>query len=237
MLLYFTSGATTKPKLVQHTYVSYPVDHLSTMHWIGLEPGDVHLNISSQADLGSLSIPPCLGRDHPRRLRSDRDQRPGRQHPWTAGATGIDGPSAPTRPPGAGTATPGTSDPGMRTAASPTSGGPMTCSRPPTTGSRRSSWRACCWSTMRSPRRRWCPRRTRCGCRCPRPMWCSPPVTSPTSARRSPSCGSPGSTSRRTGGCGGWSSPSSQDDLRQDPAGRAARPGERCARRGGARAG
>ena len=26
---------------------SYPVGHLSTMYWIGLEPGDVHLNISS----------------------------------------------------------------------------------------------------------------------------------------------------------------------------------------------
>ncbi|WP_020673613.1 AMP-binding protein [Amycolatopsis nigrescens] len=47
MLLYFTSGTTAKPKLVQHTQVSYPVGHLSTMYWIGLEPGDVHLNISS----------------------------------------------------------------------------------------------------------------------------------------------------------------------------------------------
>ncbi|MEV7551193.1 AMP-binding protein [Amycolatopsis sp. NPDC089917] len=47
LLLYFTSGTTAKPKLVQHTQVSYPVGHLSTMYWIGLEPGDVHLNISS----------------------------------------------------------------------------------------------------------------------------------------------------------------------------------------------
>jgi acetyl-CoA synthetase len=47
MLLYFTSGTTANPKLVQHTHVSYPVGHLSTMYWIGLEPGDVHLNISS----------------------------------------------------------------------------------------------------------------------------------------------------------------------------------------------
>ncbi|MBB1151826.1 AMP-binding protein [Amycolatopsis dendrobii] len=47
LLLYFTSGTTAKPKLVQHTHVSYPVGHLSTMYWIGLEPGDVHLNISS----------------------------------------------------------------------------------------------------------------------------------------------------------------------------------------------
>lgn len=47
LLLYFTSGTTARPKLVQHTQISYPVGHLSTMYWIGLEPGDVHLNISS----------------------------------------------------------------------------------------------------------------------------------------------------------------------------------------------
>ena len=46
-LLYFTSGTTAKPKLVEHTHSSYPVGHLSTMYWIGLQPGDVHLNISS----------------------------------------------------------------------------------------------------------------------------------------------------------------------------------------------
>ena len=47
MLLYFTSGTTSKPKLVLHTHQSYPVGHLSTMYWIGLKPGDVHWNISS----------------------------------------------------------------------------------------------------------------------------------------------------------------------------------------------
>jgi acetyl-CoA synthetase len=47
LLLYFTSGTTSRPKLVEHTHASYPVGHLSTMYWIGLEPGDVHLNISS----------------------------------------------------------------------------------------------------------------------------------------------------------------------------------------------
>ncbi len=47
LLLYFTSGTTAKPKLVEHTHASYPVGHLSTMYWIGLERGDVHLNISS----------------------------------------------------------------------------------------------------------------------------------------------------------------------------------------------
>ncbi|WP_315942989.1 AMP-binding protein [Nesterenkonia marinintestina] len=47
LLLYFTSGTTSKPKLVEHTHTSYPVGHLSTMYWIGLEPGDVHLNVAS----------------------------------------------------------------------------------------------------------------------------------------------------------------------------------------------
>ena len=47
MLLYFTSGTTSKPKLVEHTQQSYPVGHLSTMYWIGLKPGDIHWNISS----------------------------------------------------------------------------------------------------------------------------------------------------------------------------------------------
>jgi acetyl-CoA synthetase len=47
MLLYFTSGTTSQPKLVQHTHRSYPVGHLTTMYFIGLRRGDVHLNISS----------------------------------------------------------------------------------------------------------------------------------------------------------------------------------------------
>lgn len=47
LLLYFTSGTTSKPKLVEHTHTSYPVGHLSTVYWLGLQPGDVHLNISS----------------------------------------------------------------------------------------------------------------------------------------------------------------------------------------------
>ena len=47
LLLYFTSGTTAKPKLVQHSHQSYPVGHLSTMYWIGLRAGDLHWNISS----------------------------------------------------------------------------------------------------------------------------------------------------------------------------------------------
>lgn len=47
LLLYFTSGTTSRPKLVEHTQASYPVGHLVTTYWLGLQPGDVHLNISS----------------------------------------------------------------------------------------------------------------------------------------------------------------------------------------------
>jgi acetyl-CoA synthetase len=47
LLLYFTSGTTTRPKLVEHTQVSYPIGHLSTMYWLGLQAGDIHLAISS----------------------------------------------------------------------------------------------------------------------------------------------------------------------------------------------
>ena len=47
LFLYFTSGTTTRPKLVAHSHFSYPVGHLSTMYWLGIKPGDVHLNLSS----------------------------------------------------------------------------------------------------------------------------------------------------------------------------------------------
>lgn len=46
-LIYFTSGTTSRSKMVAHTHVSYPVGHLSTVYWIGLEPGDKHLNVAS----------------------------------------------------------------------------------------------------------------------------------------------------------------------------------------------
>src|SRR3954447_1371411 len=47
LLLYFTSGTTAKPKLVRHSQRSYPVGGLSTMYWLWLQPGNVHLYISS----------------------------------------------------------------------------------------------------------------------------------------------------------------------------------------------
>ena len=47
LLLYFTSGTTARPKLVLHSHQSYPVGHLATVYWLGLQPGDIHLNISS----------------------------------------------------------------------------------------------------------------------------------------------------------------------------------------------
>ena len=47
LLLYFTSGTTSRPKLVEHTQVLLPRRATSsTMYWLGLRPGDVHLNIS-----------------------------------------------------------------------------------------------------------------------------------------------------------------------------------------------
>ncbi|WP_416566301.1 AMP-binding protein [Nocardia testacea] len=47
MLVYFTSGTTNRPKLVEHSQTSYAVGHFTTAAWIGLRPGDVHLAVSS----------------------------------------------------------------------------------------------------------------------------------------------------------------------------------------------
>jgi acyl-coenzyme A synthetase/AMP-(fatty) acid ligase len=43
---FFTSGTTGLPKIVAHTHASYPLGHLTTAAWIGLQPGDKHYNIS-----------------------------------------------------------------------------------------------------------------------------------------------------------------------------------------------
>lgn len=47
MLVYFTSGTTSEPKMVLHTQESYSVGHFSTLYWLGVSSDDVHLNISS----------------------------------------------------------------------------------------------------------------------------------------------------------------------------------------------
>lgn len=46
-LIYFTSGTTSLPKIVEHSQTSYPVGHLSTTAWIGVRPGDVHSVVSA----------------------------------------------------------------------------------------------------------------------------------------------------------------------------------------------
>jgi acetyl-CoA synthetase len=45
---YFTSGTTSRPNWWSTPRSAIP-GHLSTMYWLGLRPGDVHLNISSPA--------------------------------------------------------------------------------------------------------------------------------------------------------------------------------------------
>ena len=47
LFCFFTSGTTGLPKRVGHSAVSYPLGHLSTAIIIGLEPGDVHHNLSA----------------------------------------------------------------------------------------------------------------------------------------------------------------------------------------------
>ena len=47
LVVYFTSGTTSMPKMVEHSQTSYPVGHLTTMYWIGAQPGDVHMSISA----------------------------------------------------------------------------------------------------------------------------------------------------------------------------------------------
>lgn len=47
LFLFFAPQEGAPPKIVEHTYQSFPVGHLSTMYWMGLRPGDVHLNLSS----------------------------------------------------------------------------------------------------------------------------------------------------------------------------------------------
>lgn len=46
-LIYFTSGTTSRPKIVVHSHTSYPLGHLTTMSWLGVRPGDVHSVVSA----------------------------------------------------------------------------------------------------------------------------------------------------------------------------------------------
>ncbi|KAM0704097.1 hypothetical protein Q7P35_008329 [Cladosporium inversicolor] len=48
-LIYFTSGTTGNPKMVQHNHVSYPLAHTITgKHWLRLKPGQLYWNLSEQ---------------------------------------------------------------------------------------------------------------------------------------------------------------------------------------------
>ncbi len=47
LFCFFTSGTTGLPKRVGHSAVSYPLGHLMTAVIIGVEPGDIHHNLSA----------------------------------------------------------------------------------------------------------------------------------------------------------------------------------------------
>lgn len=44
---FFTSGTTSQPKLALHSHQSYPIGHLSSLYWQGVQPSDIHANVSS----------------------------------------------------------------------------------------------------------------------------------------------------------------------------------------------
>ncbi len=112
LLLYFTSGTTSKPKLVEHTHASYPVGHLSTMYWLGLQPGDVHLAISSPGwakHAWSLFFAPWIAgatvlalnysRFSAERLLTELEKRPGHHVLRAADGVAHAHPSRPHRTP------------------------------------------------------------------------------------------------------------------------------------------
>jgi acetyl-CoA synthetase/4-hydroxybutyrate---CoA ligase (AMP-forming) len=47
LFCFFTSGTTGLPKRVGHSAASYPLGHLATSVMLGIEPGDVHHNLSA----------------------------------------------------------------------------------------------------------------------------------------------------------------------------------------------
>lgn len=44
---YFTSASSVKPKIIEHSHGGFSIGHLSTMFWMGIRPGDVHLGVNS----------------------------------------------------------------------------------------------------------------------------------------------------------------------------------------------
>ncbi len=47
LFCFFTSGTTGLPKRVGHSAISYPLGHLSTAIMLGIQPGDIHHNLSA----------------------------------------------------------------------------------------------------------------------------------------------------------------------------------------------
>lgn len=46
LFYFYTSGTTGMPKIVVHTHYGYPIGHLTTTTWVGIQKGDLHYNIS-----------------------------------------------------------------------------------------------------------------------------------------------------------------------------------------------
>ena len=72
LFCFFTSGTTGLPKRVGHSAVSYPLGHLSSAVIIGLEPGDIHHNLSAPGWAKwawSSFFSPLNGRRHSHRVQ------------------------------------------------------------------------------------------------------------------------------------------------------------------------
>ncbi len=57
-----TSGTTALPKLVEHSHISYPIGHLSTIYWVGLEPGDVIFSVNNTPVNALVALRTIVGR-------------------------------------------------------------------------------------------------------------------------------------------------------------------------------